>query len=146
MRKLKISGTALALFLAASASLAQPPSAGIVPLDDLNLFPRDKLSVEVNLEGGMLHLIAAAAKSDPDFSALVGGLQAIHVQVFPLKGVKSESIKPKIDHAVRWLADRGWKANVRFREQDQETFIYTTEQTVKPWGLTLLPSKPANKR
>jgi hypothetical protein len=145
MRKLKITGTALALFLAAAASLAQPPPPGLVPLDELNLFPRDQLSVEVNLEGGMLHFIAAAGKDDPDFSALVGGLQAIHVQVFPLKGVKAESIKPKIDHAVRWLEDRGWKANVRVREEGAETFIYMKEQGGKIVGLTVLTFQPGDE-
>ena len=148
MRKLKISGipgTALALFLAASAGLSQPPPAGLVPLDELNLFPRDQLSVEVNLAGGMLHLIAAAAKDDPDFSALVAGLQSINVQVFPLKGIKAESIKPKIDHAVQWLEERGWKANVRVRDQGQETFIYMKEQDGKIVGLTVLTFKPGDE-
>jgi hypothetical protein len=130
------------LFLAASAGLAQP---GLVPLDELNLFPRDQLSVEVNLAGGMLHLIAAAAKDDADFSSVVAGLQAINVQVFPLKGVKAETIKPKIDHAVRWLEERGWKANVRVRDQGQETFIYMKEQDGKIVGLTVLTFKPGDE-
>lgn len=145
MRNLKISGPALALFLSAAAGLAQSPPPGLVPFDDLELFPRDKLSVEVNLEGGMLHLIAAAAKDDRDFSTLVGGLQAIHVQVFPLKGVKAESIKPKIDHAVRWLEDRGWKANVRVRQEGSETFIYMKEQDGKIVGLTVLTFQPGDE-
>jgi hypothetical protein len=134
-----------ALFFAASVGVTQPPPAGLVPLDELNLFPRDQLSVEVNLAGGMLHLIAAAAKDDPDFSALVGGLQAINVQVFPLKGVKAETIKPKIDHAVRWLEDRGWKANVRLREGGEETFIYMKEQDGKIVGLTVLTFNPGDE-
>ena len=135
----------LTLFLAASAGLAQPPSPGLVPLDELNLFPRDQLSVEVNLAGGMLHFIAAAAKDDPDFSAIVAGLQSINVQVFPLKGIKAESIKPKIDYAVRWLESRGWKANVRVRDQGQETFIYMKEQSGKIVGLTVLTFKPGEE-
>src|SRR5204862_6844738 len=113
-----------------------------VPLDELNLFPRDQWSVESNLAGGMLHFIAAAAKDDPDFSAIVAGLQSINVQVFPLKGVKTESIKPKIDHAVHWLESRGWKANVRVRDQGQEPFIYMKEQSGRIVGLTVLAFKP----
>ncbi|HEV7504290.1 MAG TPA: DUF4252 domain-containing protein [Thermoanaerobaculia bacterium] len=135
----------LVFYLAASAALAQPPPPGLVPLDELNLFPRDQLSVEVNLAGGMLHLIAAAAEDDPDFSAIVGGLQSINVQVFPLKGVKAESIKPKIDHAVQWLESRGWKVNVRVRDQGQETFIYMKEQSGKIVGLTVLTFKPGEE-
>jgi len=142
MRKILIP---LVLFLAASAGLAQPPPPGLVPLDELNLFPRDELSVEVNLEGGMLHLIAAAAKDDPDFSSIVAGLRSINVQVFPLKGIKAESVKPKIDHAVHWLESRGWKANVRFRDQGQETFIYMKEQGGKIVGLTVLTFKPGEE-
>jgi hypothetical protein len=145
MRKFIIPGIALALFLAASAVLAQPSPAGLVPLDDLNLFPRDKLSVEVNLEGAMLRLIAAATQDDPDFSKVVAGLRSINVQVLPLKGVDAESIKPRIGRAVRWLEDRGWKANVRVREQGEETYIYMKEEDGKIVGLTVLTFKPGEE-
>lgn len=144
MRKLTL--FLFALFpAAAAAALAPPPPAGVVPLDELNLFPRDQLSVEVSLEGGMLHLIAAAAQDDPDFSSVVAGLKSINVRVFPLKGVKDETIKPKIDHAVRWLEERGWKANVRVRDQGQETFIYMKEQDGRIVGLTVLTFKPGDE-
>ncbi|HEX4964650.1 MAG TPA: DUF4252 domain-containing protein [Thermoanaerobaculia bacterium] len=147
MKKIILQGLALALFLSlpAAALQAQPPSPGLVPLEELNLFPRDKLSVEVNLGGAILHLVAAAGKDDPDFSKLVGGLQAINVQVFPLKGEDGEAVKARIGRAVHWLEERGWKANVRVREKGQETYVYMKEEGGQIVGLTVLTFQPGDE-
>ena len=145
MRKISIPGLALVLFLTASGLLAQKP-AGFVPLAELNLFPQDKLSTEVNLDGALLRLVAAAVKSeDPAFSALVGGLRSINVQVFPLTGVDAGAVKMRIDRASRWLEDRGWTANLRVKEKGQETSIYLKQQDGNIVGLTVLTFQPGDE-
>lgn len=141
--------TTLALiFLAVSAGLAQKPQdqPGYFPIQELDLFPRDKLSVEVNLEGALLRMIAEATRvEDADFSAVISSLKSIQVQVFPLAGVDEGAIKIKIGRAVRWLEDRGWHATVRVREQDQETYIYLKEADGKIAGLSLLSLEPGEE-
>lgn len=138
MRKIPIPGLALAFFFTASGLLAQKP-AGFVPLAELNLFPQDQVSTEINLDGPVLRLVAASMKSeDPAFSALVGGLHSIHVQVSPLAGVDAGAIKARIGRATRWLEDRGWTANLRVKEKGQETYIYLKEQAGNIVGLTVL--------
>src|SRR6185295_1952629 len=68
---------ALATFLlvvTASAGWSQKLSdqPGYIPLEQLDLFPRDKLSVEINIDGALMRLIAAGAKGeDPEFSSLI---------------------------------------------------------------------------
>ncbi|MEA2600419.1 MAG: hypothetical protein QOF89_1411 [Acidobacteriota bacterium] len=154
MRKTIIPGLALVLFLAASALLAQAPqkpqkpapSPGFVPLAELNLFPQDKLSAEVNLEGAILRLVAAAVKQeDPAFSSMVASLRSINVQVFPLAGIDAGAVKTKIDRAVHWLEDRGWKANLRVKEKGEETYIYLKEQDGQIVGLTVLTFQPGDE-
>lgn len=136
------------LLLAASAAQAQNLAAqpGYVPLDKLDLFPQEKLSTEINIEGALLSLIAAGTKqAEPEFSSLIAGLKAINVQVFPLKDVDESPLRTRISRAVRWLEDRGWKSTLRVKEQGEETYIYLKETGGKIDGLTLLSLSPGDE-
>jgi hypothetical protein len=136
------------LVLAASAGWAQKltDQPGYVPLDQLDLFPRDKLSVEINIEGALMSLVAAAAKQeDPEFSSLMAGLKAITVQAVPLKGLDEGALRTKIGRTVRWLEDRGWKSTMRVRDKGEETYIYLREIDGKIAGLTLLALQPGDE-
>lgn len=147
MRKTTIA-FAILIVLAASAGRAQNLAAqpGYVPIEKLDLFPRDKLSVEINIEGALLNLIAAGARgSDPEFSSLLSGLKAINVQAFPLKGADEGRLRTRIGNAVRWLEDRGWKSTLKVREGGEETYIYLKEADGKIAGLTLLSMTPGDE-
>jgi Domain of unknown function (DUF4252) len=152
MRKTITLATVL-LVLAASAAWGQNQTAqkltdqpGYVPLDQLDLFPRDKLSVEINIEGALMSLVAAAAKQeDPEFSSLMAGLKAITVQAIPLKGLDEGALRTKIGRTVRWLEDRGWKSTMRVRDKGEETYIYLREIDGKIAGLTLLALQPGEE-
>lgn len=135
----------LALLLSAPAAFAapQPAPPGSVPFDELGLFPREKLSVEINLGGPLLRLVAAATRrEDPQFSALITSLREIRVQVFPLASADESAVRTRIGRATRWLEDHGWAATVKVREKDEETFIYMKEADGKVEGLTLLSLQP----
>jgi len=146
MRKPTLFAIAL-LFLAASSGLAQKVEnePGYFSIQDLDLFPRDKLSVEVNLEGALLRMVVEASRDDPEFSSVIAGLRAIHVQVFPLAGADTGSIRSKIGRAVRLLEDRGWHSTVKVREGGEETYIYLKEADGKIAGLTLLSLEPGDE-
>ena len=139
---------ALVLFVLPALGWGQNPAdqPGYVPIEKLELFPRDKLSVEINIEGALLSLIAAASQGeDPDFASLIGGLKSIKVQAVPLKDVDAATVRSKIGQAVRWLEDRGWKSTLRAREEGEETYIYLKETDGKISGLTLLALDPADE-
>ena len=147
MRKTMIL-TVVLFLLAASSGLAQrlEDQPGYLPMEELDLFPRDKLSVEINLAGALLRMVAAATRQeDPEFSAMMSGLKSIKVQVFPLAGIDEGSIKTRIGRAVRWLEDRGWQSTIRVREHDEETYIYLKETDGKIAGLTLLSVQPRDE-
>lgn len=129
---------------ASAQKLADEP--GYVPLSELGLFPRQDLSVEVNLGGGLIKLVAAAAKKDdPELSSLLSGLKNIQLQVLPLTEKDPSAVKAKVDRAVRWLEDKGWTAVVKVREGAEETFIYLKQTGDQIVGLTVLSFTPGDE-
>lgn len=136
--------TVLALLLTLSTAapgqaqkLSEQP--GYLPIEELALFPKADLKVEINLEGALLRMVASAVRDeDPELSSLIRGLVSIRVQVFPLQGKDGSALKPKMGRAVDWLEKKGWKTMVRAREADSEVYIYLKEAGGKIVGLTLL--------
>ncbi|HEY2293753.1 MAG TPA: DUF4252 domain-containing protein [Thermoanaerobaculia bacterium] len=139
--------TIVLLCLAIPGRAQKPESQpGYVPIEELGLFPRDKLEVEINLDGPVLHMVSAMTrKDDPGFSAVMDGLKSIQVQVFPVKGTDTAALKTRIDRAVHWLEGHGWKSTVRVREQGQETYIYLKQTGDQIEGLTLLSLDPKDE-
>jgi Domain of unknown function (DUF4252) len=136
------------LLLAATSGQAQELKSqpGYVPIEQLNLFPTDKASTEINIEGALLSLIAAGAKrADPDFASMIGGLKAITVRVFPLTDKDEAPLRARIGKAVSWLEGRGWKSTLRVKEKGEETYIYLKETGGKIAGLTLLSLTPGDE-
>jgi hypothetical protein len=136
----------LALTAAAGRTQNLADQPGYVPIEKLDLFPRDKLSVEINIEGALLSLIAAGSRAeDPEFASLIAGLKSITVRAVPLKNVDAGVIRSKINQTVRWLEDRGWKSTLLARDEGEETHIYLKEVDGKIAGLTLLALDPADE-
>jgi hypothetical protein len=138
----------LLLFLAAAGARAQKlaDDPGYLRIQELDLFPSDKLSVEVNIEGALLRMVAAATrKEDPEFSAIVAGLKSIQVQVLPATALDANSLRGRIGRVLRLLEDRGWSSTLRVKEKDEETYIYLKELDGKIAGLTLLSLEPGNE-
>jgi hypothetical protein len=142
-------GALLALLTTAPAVRAAGPAsdAGAIPFQELDLFPRDQLSVEINLEGPLLHMVSEFTKSDdPDFAKLMAGLKAIRVQVYPLKDkAGTEPLRGKIDRTVHWLEGHGWHSTVRVHDKGQETYIYLKEADGRMVGLAVLSVSPGQE-
>jgi hypothetical protein len=148
MRCSIFTGAVLALLLAVPAAWAvQPADAGALPFQELDLFPREKLSVEINLEGPILKMVSQfAASDDPDFAKMMAGLKAIHVQVFPLKDKAGAGLlRGKIDRSVHWLEEHGWHSTVRVRDKGEETYIYLKEADGMMVGLAILSVQPGQE-
>jgi hypothetical protein len=119
---------------------------GYLPIEQLNLFPPEKLSVEVNIEGPILRMVAAATKhDDPGFSAVIAGLKGITLQAFPLKGVDATAVKARIAGAVRWLEGHAWTASIKVRDKGAETYVYLKQSGDRIEGLTLLSVSPGDE-
>lgn len=119
---------------------------GYLPIEQLNLFPPEKLSVEINIEGPLLRMVAAATKQDdPGFSSVVAGLKGITLQAFPLKGVDAGTVKAKIAGAVRWLEGHAWTSSIKVRDKGEETYVYLKQNGDRIEGLTLLSVSPGDE-
>lgn len=126
---------------AAPLKLSEQP--GYLPLADLGLFSSDEVSMEINLEGPLLRMVAGATrKEDPGFASVISSLQGIQVRVFPVAAAAQESFSGKIGRAARWLEGRGWLSTMRVREKDSEVYIYLKESGGQIQGLTLLAVDP----
>jgi uncharacterized protein DUF4252 len=148
MRRLIVSSTVLLLFLSGAAGWAQKLSdqPGYVSIEELGIFAREDLSVEINLDGSILRMVAEATRGDdPEFAKVMSGLKAIQVRVFPLEGAKEDMIRGKIERAVRWLEDRGWSSMVRVREKGDESYIYLKKSGDQIVGLTILAIEAGNE-
>ncbi|MEM7480985.1 MAG: DUF4252 domain-containing protein [Acidobacteriota bacterium] len=112
---------------------------GYVPLGELALLPEDSLSVEVDLSGPLLRLIAGATRSeDQDFSSLISGLLSIRVQVGSVAAGDAKRVDRRAAAAARWLDDHGWHPTVRMRDGNGRNYIYLKEQDGDLVGLTVV--------
>ena len=147
MRRPLVFAAVLLLLTAAAGQaqkLADPP--GYVSIESLGLFPSDDLEVEINIDGPLLNMVAAATrKDDPGFSSVMAGLKSIQVQVYPLKGVDPAGIKTKIGRSVHLLEEKGWKSTVRVKDKGDETYIYLKQSGGRIDGLTLLSMSPGDE-
>lgn len=111
---------------------------GYFPIEELELFPADDLSVEINLTGAMLRMIGKATLSDdPDFSAIVSALEAIRVRIAPMDKLDHEKVRAGMARGAALLEERGWQPIVRIRDDDEQVFIYGRESAETMEGLTV---------
>ncbi|MEM7356049.1 MAG: DUF4252 domain-containing protein [Acidobacteriota bacterium] len=98
---------------------------GYFPLEELDVLSSEALSIEINLHGAMLKLIAAATRSEePEFSEIIANLDAVRVRIAPVEDVDPSKVRAGLGRARGWLEKRGWSTMVRTREGDDELHIY----------------------
>lgn len=112
----------LSLFL-----LTAIPSAHAQPSLDLNMLDgmfSEEATVEVNLRGALLNLVAEASRSDePEFAGIVDDLRGIYVRQYSLASARA-NIQNSVDSMARTLESNGWETLVRVREEGENTFVY----------------------
>jgi len=126
----------LAALAQSTPTLSDHP--GYFPMDDLQILPLDDVTVEINLQGAMLKLVAMATRDDPEFSKLISGIEAIRVQVAEIASSDLTTVRAAMDRAAKLLDERGWQRIVRVRDQDEEVYIYNREKDGSIVGMTVL--------
>ena len=129
------------LAVPAAAQLEEQP--GFFPIDDFDLLATETLSLEINLSGALLELVAAAMDDeDPQFAALVRGLEGIRVRMAEAEELDLGQLRSGFDQATGWLRDRGWETLLRLREEDEEVHVYTRMEAGDMVGAALLVLEP----
>ncbi len=137
-----LAGLLLLAVLQTSAAFAEPASEtfpGSFPLQDLGILSREELTIEINLHGPMLKLVAAfTKKSEPAFSELIANLHEVRVWVAESDTLKVDKVRDRIGDAARWLEDHDWQVIVRTRDGDEENLIYTRNVDGEIVGIAVL--------
>jgi hypothetical protein len=137
------------LFCALLALLLAVPAAAdglhrSLPQELTRLFADQDLSVEINLSGFVLRMVAAAtADEDEDFSRLLSGLESIQVRILEGGPTGPADLARRFDVAVRGLDRRGWQPMVKAHTDEGSSYIYLQEEKGKVLGLVVLFSDPS---
>ncbi len=143
-------GLALASLLGVQTVTADPPKRhwrdqpGYFPLETLGILAREDLSVEINLQGAMLRMVAGAVRAaEPDFAGLIENLAAVRVHIAPGDKLDLAKVSKRIRTATDWLEDNNWQAIVRTRDDDDdETYVYSHETDGEIDGMAILVMEP----
>ena len=141
MTRIKCSTLLLLTTLVATTLHAQviEEHPGYFPLEELQFLSPEALSVEINLRGAMLRLIAkVTGDDDPEFAGIMNDLEAIRVQIAPVDRLQAEDIRKGLDTGVAMLENRGWYRMVLTRDEGEEVHIYGRERNGDLQGLTVL--------
>ncbi len=129
-------------WLVAAPTSAQEPRSGSreLPPGVFDAIPQDAATVEINLSGAMLRLVAAAAEvEEPEFAALVRGLERVQVRF-------AEDVDPElgptllegVELAAESLRRAGWTQQVSIREGSERVMVFGREEAGRLTGLTIL--------
>ena len=112
---------------------------GYFPVEDLDLFPDEAITLEINLTGTMLEFIAlATGEEEPELARLVENLESIRVRGANIESLDRERLRSGIAATVARLTDSGWTSMVRVREEAEEVHVFFKEQDGEMQGLTVL--------
>jgi hypothetical protein len=110
---------------------------GFFPIEDLQLFSDEDLTIDVNLRGPILRMVAAAERDDDDFARLVSSLQRIRVIVADVAASREAEMRSACQQLAERLAGSGWERIVKVRDRDDHLSVFVREQDAKMQGLTL---------
>jgi len=119
--------TVMAAFLAIPAQAQDRPDGyvNLRRLGDLDdFFPRDA-QIEVNVEGALMRMVAAASRQeDPELADLLGDLDGVYVLGYDLAGYSLDDFDELATEMGNNLTRNGWTTIVRIREMTENTHMY----------------------
>lgn len=132
--------------------LAQSSSrtSGFVDLErlgDLDAFFDEDPVVEVNVEGGLMKLVAAASRSeDPELADLLLRLSGVYVRGYVLEPNSLNDFDQRASRMGERLIDDGWVVVVRFREVDEVVHMYVRMSGENVDGMVVMSVEPGQQQ
>ncbi len=114
---------------------------GYYPIEEMGILAQDDLEVDVDLQGAMLQVAAAAIQdneNDADLAALVSGLERVRVQVGSPQRVDQSAIAFSFGDAIAKMESAGWYRILRVLEDEEQVYLYAREGDGRIVGLTVL--------
>lgn len=116
---------------------------GYYPIEAMGLLAADEMEVNVDLQGAMLQVAAAAMQEegeDADLAKLVSKLERVRVQVGSPHPDQAEAIRTALDRAVQQLEGSDWKRILSVLEEDEQVYLFAREREGTIVGLTAMVS------
>lgn len=85
----------------------------------------DLPTMEVNIKGSLLKLVAEASRyDDPELSETLNRLKAIQVRSFEVDSQDRDDIRSRSSTLSKGLVDSGWEVVVRVRDDEEDVHMY----------------------
>lgn len=126
MKKLILATLAMAipLLVVGRASAQAQDQRGFVDIAQVEAWFADEPTIEVNIRGALLNLVAEASRfEDPELSEMLKRLKSIQVRGFELRGTDPEIVR-RSDDLGRSLESQGWETIVRVRDDGEVVHMY----------------------
>lgn len=120
----------LAVMMIGFTGVAHPQSSlekdpGYVDFARINAWFDETPTLEVNIKGALLRLVAEASRlEDPELADLLSELTAIQVQGYPLRRSQFDDIGVAVDTWVTEMEESGWDTIVRVRDKDEHVDMH----------------------
>ncbi len=125
--------------VASSASEKLTEHPGYFAFDELESLMSDSTSIEINLHGPLLRLVAAATRrDDPEFSEVIANLEAVRVRIAPVEDLDLPKIRAGLERASGWLEENHWQTIFRSRDTNEDISIYLREAAGEISGIAVL--------
>ena len=123
---------------------------GYVDLNDVESWFQTKASIQVDITGSLLQLVAQTTEeSDSEFSRMVSGLKAIQVRGYPMQNIDPDEITRRTEELAANLEDRGWRRVLYVRDGSEVARIFLRPEpdhgTDRIAGLTVLAVDPTDE-
>lgn len=98
---------------------------GYVDFSRINDWFDEKPTLEVNIKGALLRLVAEASRlEDPELADLLLELRAIQVQGYSLPRSRFDDLGVAVDGWVSEMEEAGWDTIVRVRDDDEHVDMH----------------------
>jgi len=125
-----------------------PSHPGYINIEEVESWFGTPASIQVDLQGSLLDLIAQSSRSDGDLSEIVDGLAAIQVRGFPMDGVNAEEITRRTETFAQRLEDEGWRRVLYVRDGAEVARVFLRpdpDSDDRIAGLTVLAVDPSDE-
>ena len=131
----------LALPAQAQHDLTRQP--GYLDLQSIEGWFDTEPTLEVNVKGALLKLVAEASRrEDPELADLLHKLQAVQVRGFSPRSAQLGDVERRVSELSRQLEQRGWDTVARVREHDEQVSMFVRTDGDLLAGLVVMVVSP----
>ena len=142
MTRLKFIPSLILVTLVTTAAFGQKSiesEPGFVDVKQVEAWFGEEPSLEVNIHGALLKLVAEASRfEDPDLAAMLHKLKGISVRGFDSYGLDLDAIRDRTSEMSSRLQADGWETIVKVRDEDEYVDMYLKTQNDVIAGMVVM--------